>query len=335
MRHQYGGRRAPPCPGERAAPRETVTAVTSAVRRPTTWIIVGLLALLAGCGSGPSQVGAAAIVGDEALPIEQVQTQLDTALARLDREQRVLLAQNGQLDDVTSNIVTLAILHELLGEAARRQGISVNEEQVTDLIDELGGVEQASRGTVFAPEDFRERARDQLIAVELGRRALDNLAVTADYTTVTSRDDAFALTRRLAEDPGRARDRIGVERESGAAAMVDARLVAAENPELASSPAFGVPEGTVVTFPVDEAMSQWLVMLIRSRSTDARPAGNAAEPDPAVLEAVGIRQLAPIAADLGVRVNPRYGIWDPVSLSVVRDENELGGLALPVRQPAS
>lgn len=295
---------------------------------------MGLLALLAGCGSGPSQAGAAAIVGDEALPIEQVQTQLDSALARLDREQRALLAQGRQLDDVSSNIVTLAIRRELLRQAARQQGISINEEQITDLIDELGGAEQASRGTVFAPENFRERARDQLIAVELGRRALDSLAVTADYTTVTSRSDAFALTRRLAEDPDSTRELIGVERDSGAAARIDARLVAAENPELASSPAFGVPEGTVVTFPIDEAMSQWLVMLVRSRSTEARAAGNVPAPDPAVLEAVGIRQLAPIAADLGVRVNPRYGIWDPVSLSVVPDENELGGLALPVRRPA-
>lgn len=297
---------------------------------------VGLL-VVTGCGSGPNQLGAAAIVGQTVIPLQRVESQRDTALARLDRAQRAQLVQGRHLADISRNIVTLAIRHELLVEAARREGISVNEEQVTKLLDALGGAEQASRGTVISPAGFRARARDQLIAIELGRRALDGLAVTVDYTTVTSRSDAFTLARRLAENPDRARELIRAEKDAGAAAMLSARLVAAENPELAAAPVFGVPKGTVVAFPVDESASQWLVTLVRSRTEHAAAANAGAAatvPDPKVLEQVGIRQLVPLAADLGVRVNPRYGIWDPVSSAVVPNENELGGLVLPVRQSA-
>ena len=305
-------------------------------RRAAVGVTVGLL-VVTGCGSGPNQLGAAAIVGQTVIPVERVQSQLDAALARLDREQRAQLVQGRQLDDISRNIVTLAIRHELLVEAARRERISVDEEQVTKLINALGGVEDASRGTVISPAGFRARARDQLIAVELGRRALDGLAITVDYTTVTSRNDAFTLARRLAEHPDRARELIRAQKDAGAAAMLNARLVAAENPELAAAPVFGVPKGTVVAFPVDQSASQWLVAVVRSRTENAAAAdtGRAAmEPDPEVLEQVGIRQLVPLAADLGVRVSPRYGIWDPVSLAVVPNENELGGLVLPVPQSA-
>lgn len=296
---------------------------------------VGLL-VATGCGSGPNQLGAAAIVGQTVIRVEQVESQLDTALARLDREQRAQLVQGRHLDDISRNIVTLAVRHELLVEAARRERISVTKEEVTKVLDALGGAEQASRGTVISPAGFRTRARDQLIAVKLGRRALDGLAVTVDYTTVTSRNDAFALARRLAEHPDRARELIRAEKDAGAAAMLGARLVAAENPELAAAPVFGVPKGTVVAFPVDQSASQWLVAVVRSRTENAAAANTGAtaiEPDPEVLEQVGIRQLVPLAADLGVRVNPRYGIWDPVSLAVVPSEDELGGLVLPVPQP--
>ncbi|MGH3599862.1 MAG: hypothetical protein ACRDQH_06230, partial [Pseudonocardiaceae bacterium] len=56
--------------------------------------------------------------------------------------------------------------------------------------------------------------------------------------------------------------------------------------------------------------------------------------DPAVLEAIGLRQLALVGADVGVRLNPRYGVWDPVSLQVVSDENETGGFVAPLRATA-
>ncbi len=304
----------------------------SAARRAAVGVTVGLL-VVTGCGSGPNQLGAAAIVGQTVIPVEQVQSQLDTAMARLDPQQRAQLVQGRHLDDVSRNIVTLAIRHELLVEAARRERISVTKEEVTKVLDALGGAEQASRGTVISPAGFRARTRDQLIAVKLGRRTLHGLAITVDYTTVTSRNDAFALARRLAEHPDRARELIRAEKDAGAAAMLNARLVAAENPELAAAPVFGVPKGTVVAFPVDRSASQWLVAVVRSRTENAAAANTGAaavEPDPQVLEQVGIRQLVPLAAELGVRVNPRYGIWDPVSLAVVPNEDELGGLVLPV-----
>lgn len=311
----------------------------SVISRPARAVAVAALAvgMLVGCGSGPSQIGAAAIVGDTVIPLEQVQQQLDTVLAKEGEEVQGQLVAGNQLDDVSRQIVTLAIRHELTRAAARREGISVDEEQVTELIDELGGAQAASAGTVFDAESFRARARDQLLAVELGRKALAGLSVTVDFTTVDTRAAAMQRVQQLAKaGPQGARQLIKADVAQGVPAAVGEEIVAADNPDFASAPVFGVDEGTVVAFQSDQQSGPWLVMVVTERSADgaAPAAAEIGGLDPSLLEAVGLRQLAPVAEDLGVRVNPRYGIWDPVSLQAVPNENERTGFAAPLREAA-
>ena len=55
--------------------------------------------------------------------------------------------------------------------------------------------------------------------------------------------------------------------------------------------------------------------------------------DPASLELIGLRLLQPLAEELGVQVNPRYGVWDPLAMRVV-PEDEATGMILVVNRAA-
>lgn len=297
--------------------------------------VVLALAMLAGCAAGPSQVNSAALVGDRAVPLDQVQQQLRTVLAKEGPEAKAQLQAGNQLDDVARQIVSLEIQHELLSIVAKREQVSVDPQQVDQLIDQLGGAEAASRGTIYSPDGFRERARDQLLAVELGHKYLPRLAVTVDYTTARTRTAAQQRVAQLsAAGFAGAREQIRNDVESGAAAAVDQRIVAAQNPSFAAAPVFGVPEGTVVAFPSDQQAGSWLVMVATGRSTtggSAPPAGTEGL-DQSLLAATGLRQLAMTAQRVGVRLNPRYGVWDPVSLQAVPNADETTGFIQPLRE---
>jgi hypothetical protein len=294
------------------------------------------LGLLAGCGSGPSQVGAAAIVDDRVVPLDQVQQQLNTVLTKEGPDAKAQLKAGEQLDDVSRQIVSLEIQHELLMIAAQRERLSVDESRVTRLVDQLGGAQAASRGTIYTAENFRERARDQLLAVELGRKYLPRLAVTIDYTTVNTRAEAERRTRQLAAAGAvGAREQIRADVERGAAAALDQRIVAARNPSFASAPLFGVSEGTVVAFPSETQAGSWLVTVVTSRNTSAggsQPAAGTEGLEQSLLAAIGLRQLAMTADRVGVRLNPRFGVWDPVSLQAVPNASETTGFVASLRE---
>ncbi|MCP2258996.1 hypothetical protein LX15_002695 [Streptoalloteichus tenebrarius] len=311
--------------------------MTTAIRRPARLLalVVAAGALLVGCGSGPSQVGAAAVIGDSTIPLDHVRQRLDSVFHK-DPDIKSDLRKQGTLDVVARNIVTLSVRHDLIGRAADREGLSYREEQVSELIDKQGGAEAASRGTVYDEHTFRERAADQLLLVELGKKYLDRLSITVDYTQAGSRKAAEEKARQLANDPERARDVIAKDRASGVPAGLNERLRASDNLQLASTPLFSAEKGTVLAFPVSDRDGQWLVAVVRERSLSDGASGgvDVKQLDPRQLEAIGLRMLAPLSEELGVRVNPRYGVWDPMSLAAVANPEETGGFRFPPRERA-
>ncbi len=312
--------------------------VAGAARRGALWAAVGALVgalLIGGCGSGPSQVGAAALVDGTEIPLKQVQSQLTTVLAKEGTQARAQLAADRQLDDLSRKIVTVQIRHELLAVAARRAGLTIDQARVDRLISEVGGAEAAAKGTVFDANAYRQRAGDKLLMAQLGRRALRTSAVTVDYTTADTRTAAQARVEELSQaGPKQARQLIDADVQAGKDAVIGRRIVAADDPIFATTPAFGVAEGTVVAFQLEDT-KPWLIMVIKNRADrGVQPSGNAPVLDqigPVVLEAIGLRQLAQVAQEVGVRLTPRYGIWDPVGLQAVVDENETAGFLAPLR----
>jgi SurA N-terminal domain len=281
-------------------------------------------AVISGCG-GPSQAGTAAFVGDNAIPLERVQTQLDAALAKKDLIAQ-LTSQGGSTAGIARSIVTRAVMHDLLTLRAAQDGIVVTDAQVDAQITENGGPDALLDGSLYDLPMLRERVRDDLIAAELVRRVVPGLVVTADLVAATSRADADAAAAALQAGGAEADALFGDPRTSARGTTFDA----ASSPDNASTVLFGVPVGTVVTFQPDPQQSTWIVARVVERRTDAPS-------DPAVatsisqsqLIAIGERMLQPTAEEVGIRVNPRYGVWDPIQLRIVAEDQQVGSVLPP------
>ncbi|HEU0129060.1 MAG TPA: SurA N-terminal domain-containing protein [Pseudonocardiaceae bacterium] len=309
-------------------------AARGVVLRTALGIMVGA-ACIGGCSFGPGQAGAAAFVNGTEIPVEQVQSQLTTVLTKEGDQARAQLAADHQLDDLSRKIITVKIRHELTAITARRARLTADQSQVSRLINEGGGAQSASKGPIFDADGYRQRAADKLLAAQLGLSALRNSAVTVDYTTADTRTAAKAKVDELSRvGAKRARQLIDADVRAGKDAVIGKRIVAADDPIFATTPAFGVPEGTVVAFQLADT-TPWLIMVIKNRANrGVQPSDNAPaleQIDPTVLEAIGLRQLAQVGEEVGVRLSPRYGKWDPVSLQAVANENETAGFLAPLR----
>jgi hypothetical protein len=331
--------------------------------------------LLAGCGSGPSQVGSAAIVGDRSVSIDQVQNLIDKAI----REQPYArkLASEHKLDVLGRAVVSSLVLHELLATAAEKQGITPNYGQIEAQLakDPLNGTvaadatdeNQAISELVTRTRDHREALTDTYLAQALADKAAPNLAVTFDYTSIGSMPDsttgdtpkgpdakkaAFDLARQFAADPAAATKRVGGDNQYEQSLRQQAAsqgqnvdsippltglgvvLPASQAGVLAATPLFGSAAGTVAVFPYPNQQGTWFVAVVRQRADDKPVATEQPQTlDPATKGAIGMRQLQPYFDRLGVRVNPRYGVWDFVGMTVVPNQDAAQGLVLPSGAP--
>ncbi|WP_169381957.1 hypothetical protein [Pseudonocardia acidicola] len=281
-------------------------------------------AVVSGCGSGPSQVGSAVIVGSDAVPLSQVQSQLDVALGKTAAVSQ-LAYQGVGTDDIARDVVSRAVVHDLLQRAAANEGIVVGDQQVDAALAAIGGADAATQSSLYNLSALRERVRDEITAAELARRYVDRLTVTVDVAAATSRADAEAKARAIAAG-GPAADAV-----FSTNAQKGLKFSAAADPEAASGALFGTTAGKIAVFQPAPSQSSWIVMRVVDRRTDATPAGPsvANQIDQATLVKIGERLLQPMADELGVRVNPRYGVWDPIQLRVVAQGQEAGTIMTP------
>ncbi|MFC5140777.1 hypothetical protein ACFPK1_21250 [Actinomycetospora rhizophila] len=321
-----------------------------------TSVLVGLL-VLAGCGTGPDRTGAAAVVGTTVIPISEIQDNLRTAVPDLRVAVDQQAAQQGVapgapippqlLAQESRRLVTVRVLHELIAEQSRRDGIVVAPQRVDAALARAGGAEAAAQGSGFDPATIRGLVADQLAAGDIGRRVFDGLQVTIDYATAPDRASAEALARQVAADPSRAPQLFGQGQGAGANGLTlrPGQDQGAGLRSSASSLLFGLPAGTVTITPggssqarqnQDPAQGPWSVIHVRERTLDAPPAPGvtpASAVDDDTMFGFGLRQLQPLALELGVTVSPRYGAWDPTQLDVVDDPGAVG-VVTPVRSPA-
>ena len=304
--------------------RQVVRLVTSLVSAAAVVVSLG------GCGEGPSQVGAAAIVGSEAVPLEQVQGRIEAALSRTEAVE-LLAAQGVGPPDIGRDVVTQSVLHELTELAAADAGIVVNEAEIDASFAADGGLDTVLARSIYDAPVLRERRYDELVAEQLGRRAVDGLAVAIDVIGTTSREDAEQAARVLAAG-GPAAEELFARNSQTSQRNLELRPSTA--PDIATDPlfsvVFGTPQGRTGYFQLGPDQSGWLVFRVVQRRTDAPPealeAGLVSREE---LVAIGRRLLQPVAEEVGVRVNPRYGVWDPVTMRVIA-EGEASGAVLPL-----
>lgn len=285
--------------------------------------------LLAGCGSGPSQAGAAAIVGDTRIPVTDVQSWFTEVLDR-QPEVKPQLREQGALDDLGRQLASQLVRQELLEQAARDERLTVTDQQIAARVGELGGPEAATEGMIYGPREAGEMVRTQLLTAELGRKYIDRLAVTFDLTQASTRREAEEKARRMALGPQQTAELVAQDKAAGLLAGTDQRLRPAESLQLAATtPLFGAAPGTVLAFEQTPQSSQWLVVRIKDRQVDTKAApqlANSAEDE--VLQQFGTYLLGTTADRAGVQLSPRYGVWDPVSLAAVPSAGETTGFRL-------
>ncbi|WP_188984640.1 SurA N-terminal domain-containing protein [Saccharopolyspora thermophila] len=291
--------------------------------------------LLAGCGTGPSQAGAAAIVGDTRIPVTEVQSWFGQVL---DKEPglRPQLRQQGQLDELGRQLAAQLVREELVEQTARAERLVVTDQQIDDLINQMGGPQAATAGKIYTPQNIREMVRTRLLTTELGRRYFDRLSVTFDFTQATTRREAQEKAQRMAQGPDSAAALVDADVRAGIPAGKDRRLRAADSPQMAATtPLFGARPGTVLAFEPEPHSGQWLVVLVKERRTDEAPTPAAGGADDQTLQRVGTYLLGITADEVGVRLSPRYGVWDPVNLTTAPNENETTGFRLHVPATSS
>ncbi|MCW0213649.1 MAG: SurA N-terminal domain-containing protein [Pseudonocardia sp.] len=284
-------------------------------------------AVVSGCGSGPSQVDSAVILGQDSISVTQMQEQLRTALGRTDMVAKIT-EQGGTTEQISRDVVSAAVMHQLLEQAARTEGITITDAQVADETAALGGTEAVLGRTLFDAENLRDAVWDRLAATELGRRYADRLSVTVDVALSTTQAEAEAKARTVAAG-GPAAEAVFDDKNTAAR---DQTLRVGQDPTLGATAAFGTSAGQVVAFQPSPGQAVWAVMRVNQRSTDAAPSEPSvvSATDSDSLAAIGQRLVQPLADQLDVTVSPRYGVWDPVQMRVVAP-TELGGVVLPTQ----
>lgn len=284
--------------------------------------------LVSGCG-GPPQAGSAVIVGDDAVPLGQVQSALTAMLAKVPADQR----QAGQDIAFARSIVTNDVLHSLLGRLGSTAGIAVSDTDIDTFLEQQGGAAALEQSTGLDADELRKESHDLLVAIALGRRVAPGLVVTADVVGATSREDAEAKARVLAAGGAAS---AALFANTGTA-MRNQQFAALTFPLQSGSAAggtrsvvLGTDVGDTVAYQPDPQQAAWSVFRVTQRRTDAVPQDPTAlsKLGEAELLQIGQRTVQPLAESLGVRVNPRYGVWDPISLAVVQPD-QTAGVILP------
>lgn len=303
--------------------RQVIRSV--AVRTVAAVAVVGTL--VSGCG-GPSQTGSAAIVGSTVVPASVVQARLDQTFARTEIVDE-LAAQGVGTPDIARDIVTQGVLHELSQQAARAEDIVVTPADIDAELEMLGGAEAVRERSLFDVDVVRERLGDELVAERLAAKQVNGLAVTVDIIGVGSRREAEEAVKVVAAG-GPAADQLFAANPETSRRGYEYR--ASVNPDVAVSAVFGTPVGGSGYFQAVPGQETWVVFRVLSRMLDAPPVAPELDVVPQLgksgLAEIGIRLLQPYADQAGVRVNPRYGVWDPVSMRVL-DEEQVAGEVLP------
>jgi hypothetical protein len=293
----------------------------AAVRAVAAVVLVG--ALVSGCG-GPNQVRSAVIIGSTSVPIEQVQSRLDVALGKTGAVAQLAASGVGP-PEIARDLVTRTVLHDLLTRTAAAERITVSEADIDSTLEQGGGAEAALDQTLYDLPALRERVRDRIIAARYAQKEVPGLTVTADLIAATSEDDAEQKARVVAAG-GPAADALFAENPDTSRRGMPYQ--AATSPEAAATVLFGLPPGRTAYFQ-PSPQSGWIVLRVTDRRTepnaDQSAVASLGESD---LATIGERLLQPLAEQVGVRVNPRYGVWDPISLRVVPTD-QVDGAILP------
>jgi hypothetical protein len=255
----------------------------------------------------------AAIVGDVSIAEQTVfdrTSQVSSQLA--DAGQTPTVEQLAYLNRV---LTTDAVRSALLAEAAQDQGVVVTDAQVNAaMVNPTAG----TTGSRPDPQTYRDQLLLEGLLSAHGAEELSftNVTVTVDGARTSSYDEAVAARTAIRGVPtGGSLPDLGSAVEPLQRTTVDL-----------STPQSELLEGVLTARPGDVLINQgtdgrYYVIRVVDRSEQPDQVAAAAvlgAQDLSVQRQVGaIVLLQEYAKNVGVSVNPRMGVWDPVSLQVV------------------
>ena len=298
-----------------------------AVRTGAAALLVGLA--LAGCRSAPD---VAAYVGEDRITVDELEAAVGERLA----DEDVAAFAEGQEDELTRRVLGLLLEAAVHDAAAGRYDVQVTEGQVSRRIEELLGgqdpesvYQRLAQAQGVGAADVRETVRQQLLRREIaeaggGGQALDEAAlrkryaevredlaqVEFGYVTVPDRATADALVAQLAANPARYGE-LAARFPGTYTLPALERRAAAELPEPLVEPLTAAAPGTAVAVPVAETGG--IVVAFRAGTVyptfeQLRPQLEAEAGEAVETEVQPV--LEEVRDDLGITVNPRYGVLE-------------------------
>ncbi len=280
--------------------------------------VAGLV--LSGCTVSP---GNAAVVGGVSISENSVRNATTAVLGQnqLSTSDPLTTAQ------VNRTQVTAAIRHQLITEAAAQQGISVTDADVNSNLASSGGAAKIAQSLQVPESGARQALADSLLLLALIKKLptaglrIPNVQVTFDLITGLDYATAVQYRAQWMADPH----------------AMDGRITAADTHTedavegIQDAPAgiFAAAAGDVLIVPNNSqgaAAVTYALARVTAKSTvpgslTLSEISSDVQKQVSLFD-IGSLLVSPVAARVGVTVNPRYGIWDPTTVQVV--ENGVG-----------
>lgn len=254
----------------------------------------------------------AAIVGDVSIAEQTIFDRTSQVSGQIEQQGQQSLTVE-QLAYLNRAQTTEAIRSALLAQAAQDRGVVVTDAQVNAA---MVNPTSAATGSRPDPQVYRDQLLEGLLSASTGQDlSFTDRQVTIDGFLVATQADATAMKDRLDSVPaGGALPAAG----SSATPLPERTVDLLTEPASAWTDVLAArPGGTVI---LTGSNGYYVVRVVdRSEAPTTVPAARIlATQDLDSLRAfASVALLQKYAAQVGVTVNPRMGVWDPVSLQVV------------------
>ena len=274
-----------------------------------------LVVALSACSD---HVGAAASVGALTIP----ESSVAESTAKLVAAQGEQPPSNGDLQLLNRTALTTQIRHQLVSKVAAAQGVAVSDADVNAAMS--SGADALAQQLGVPVDQVPQTVRDTLAVLALARktasRPVTDVSVTVDIlSTFGSRDEAVAAREKYLADPAAMDAAVKAATAGQQGGSQPANLL--RNPQLGAFGVYHEPSGSIVAI---ESAGKFVLARIQNRavtqSNQLVPSMQAAagqQDGQRVTFALAWLALQPFAAGQDISVNPRFGVWDPVSLQVV------------------
>ena len=285
----------------------------SARRIFTTIAGVGIVALFAaGCATSAT---AAAQVGDVSISEADIFANSAAVVDQYESSSQTT-AGLAAVSTLNRTQTTTAIRSQLLAVAAAQQGVAVSDEQVNEAIASAGSAaSQPGTSQSTTEQTFRDVLTiEGLISGQPAGVPITDVKVSIEGISEPTREQAVATRSQFLRDPGSVDAAIAA---AAAPVKPNAPISLLAQPTSANTGIFNAQPGEVIIFPYSDG---YYVLRILDRVEE--PAvltinKLASQQDIGAVLDLGSLVLQPVGSATGVTVNPRLGVWDPLSLQVV------------------